>query len=88
MGIVAKNIIVNDSIIESRKEEVTPPSRFVSIHDKLRQPIVENVKPVAKAVVEEPKQEESHYHDIHDGELHKRINKKSEYLNDMIGFKI
>jgi|LakMenEpi03Aug12_release.lakeMendotaPanAssembly.Ray.scaffolds.fasta_scaffold130035_2 hypothetical protein len=30
-------------------------------------------------IIEEPK-----YHEIHDGDLHKMINKKSSYLTDMI----
>lgn len=90
MGIVAKNIIVNNNIVESKKEEPkAPPTKTMSFHEKLQE--LRNPKPQQKQiqeVVKEPEEIKSHYHDVHEGDLHKLHNTKSEYLNDMIGFKL
>lgn len=46
-------------------------------------PIKEEVKPVLKRE-SISFEEKSKYHEIHDGDLHKLINRKSSYLVDMI----
>jgi hypothetical protein len=72
MAVIAKNIIVGDGVKPvAVKEEIKNVNTFVN----LRQNIVKEEK-----VEEAPEK----YHHIKDGELHKMINKKSEYLNDML----
>lgn len=46
-------------------------------------PPVETKKSEVEEIVEEP----SRYHNIKEGDLHKLINKKSDYLNDMLDLK-
>lgn len=86
MAIIAKNIIVNNNIVESKKEEPkAPPTKTMSFHENLQD--LRKTKQI-KEVVKEPEENKSHYHDVHEGDLHKLHNTKSHYLNDMIGFKL
>lgn len=81
MPIIAKNIVVGEVVVESAPP---PQSKHINIFEKLRQqsqPVVEKIEQKIEAPPEK-------YHNVRDGELHKMINKKSEYLNDMIGFKL
>lgn len=77
MAIIAKNLVVGEHVKETAPP---PPPKHVSIFEKIRQqetPVVEN------KVEEAPEK----YHHIKDGELHKMINTKSEYLSDMLALK-
>lgn len=74
MAVIAKNIVLGEVAKPAAPAE---PPKQVSIFEKLRQqPVVEE-----KTIVEEAPEK---YHHVKDGELHKMINKKSEYLNDML----
>lgn len=46
---------------------------------------------VEKVIIKETKpetvEEQSHYHEVHDGELHRLFNTKSDYLTDMLDLK-
>jgi len=75
MGIIAKNLVVGEHVKETAPP---PPPKHVNVFEKLRQqaqPVVETVK-----VEDAPDK----YHHIKEGELHKMINTKSDYLSDML----
>lgn len=76
MGIIAKNLVVGEHVKETAPP---PPPKQVSIFEKLRQQ-QEVVDVVEKKVEKSPEK----YHHVKEGELHKMINKKSEYLSDML----
>ena len=77
MAVIAKNIVLG----EVAKMVAPPEPKHISTFDKLRTETVVEEKPKPVAVVEEAPEK---YHHIKDGELHKMINKKSDYLNDML----
>jgi hypothetical protein len=72
MGIVAKNIIVGNQTIEKKKEEpkVLPSENSFTT--------------IKRNIIEKPEETVSHYHHEKHGDLHKLINKKSDYLKDML----
>lgn len=73
MAIIAKNIIVGgENKTPPIKEEVKPVLKRESIPFK-------DIRKEVEIAEEKPK-----YHEIHDGDLHKLINRKSSYLVDMI----
>jgi len=77
MAIIAKNLVVGGYVKEAAPP---PPPKHISVFEKIRQqefPVVENK-------IEEASEK---YHHIKDGELHKMINTKSEYLSDMLALK-
>lgn len=59
-----------------------------NIRDIVNQKLKEEVKTVEKIIVKkEIVEEPSRYHNIKEGDLHKLINKRSDYLNDMLDLK-
>lgn len=80
MAIFAKNIIIGGETSPPTEELIKPipkvePVTFKQIKET---PIVKEInKP---EIIEETPT----YHEIHDGDLHKMINRKSTYLTDML----
>ena len=76
MAIKAKNIIVGG-------ENKSPPQKEEKVIVK-PEPITFKEIVRELPVIENKSEDKPHYHEIHDGDLHKMINKKSSYLTDMI----
>jgi hypothetical protein len=71
---------VKGKLFDGKVEQTTPPVETKKPEVRTK-PIVRQL--VQKEIVEEP----SRYHNIKEGDLHKLINKKSDYLNDMLDLK-
>jgi hypothetical protein len=69
-------IVKGETIVTSVEKKPSPPVKVVKV-----EPVVVRQE-VKETVVELP----SHYHHEVDGDLHKLINKKSDYLVDMLDF--
>lgn len=92
MGIIAKNIVIGT--VKPQEELLAPPMRSISsTFEELRQKQQEELKRQEEIQrLEEKKNrkelmlkkaEQPKYHEIHEGELHKLLNRKSTYLSDM-----
>lgn len=96
MGIFVKGkTIVDLAEVQSLSNQIVKPEpKTISfdgnknIKDIINQKLKESVKPVTQPVLKQELVEEpSRYHNIKEGDLHKLINKKSDYLNDMLDLK-
>lgn len=73
-------IFVKGKLFDGKVEQSAPPVETKK-PEVIIKPIVRQF--VEKEIMEEP----SRYHNIKEGDLHKLINKKSDYLNDMLDLK-
>ena len=96
MAIFVKGTTIVDLVeVQSlSNQKVKPETKTISfdgkknIRDIINQRSKEEVKPIINPVlVQESVEEPSRYHNVKEGDLHKLINKKSEYLNDMLDLK-
>lgn len=73
-------IFVKGKLFDGKTEQNAPSVETKKPEIKIQHIVRQTIQ---KEIVEEP----SRYHNVKEGDLHKLINKKSEYLNDMLDLK-
>ena len=73
-------IFVKGEMFSGKVEQKAPPV-------ETKKPQMKTQQIVRQVIETENVVSSSKYHDIHEGDLHKLVNKKSDYLNDMLDLK-